>query len=116
MPRYSNLAQVKDLLAYLQLIDNPNFDPAALRILNVPKRSIGGKSVEELRKRASKMGKPVMHVVEKIVDGRIPDINPPLKSKAKAFVQTMRALRGKAVKASCLCPKVLLTQIRVHRA
>jgi DNA helicase-2/ATP-dependent DNA helicase PcrA len=103
-------------LAYLQLIDNPNFDPAALRVLNVPKRSIGEKSMEELRKRASKMGKPVMQVIEKIVESRIPDISPPLKLKARAFVQTMRALREKAVKASLLCSRILVTEIRVYRA
>lgn len=57
--------------------------------------------MEELQKRASKMGKPIMHVVEKIVDGRIPDISPPVRSKAKAFVRTMRELRQKAAKA---CP------------
>ncbi|KIM27560.1 hypothetical protein M408DRAFT_24487 [Serendipita vermifera MAFF 305830] len=96
--KFFERVEVKDLLAYLQLIDNPNFDPAALRVLNVPKRNIGNKSVEELRKRASKTGKPVMHTVEKIVDGRIPDISPPLRSKAREFIQTMRDLRQKAIK------------------
>lgn len=85
--------EIKDLLAYLQIIDNFDFDPAALRIINVPKRNIGNKSVEELRKKARKMKKPVMHVVEKIVDGRIPDINPPVLNKAKELVRTMQRLR-----------------------
>lgn len=34
---------MKDLLAYLQLIDNSNYDPAAIRIINTPKRNIGNK-------------------------------------------------------------------------
>lgn len=33
--------QVKDILAYLQLADNPSFVPAFERIINVPKRAIG---------------------------------------------------------------------------
>lgn len=37
------LSQVKDLLAYLQLIDNPQYDPAFARAVNVPTRGIGEK-------------------------------------------------------------------------
>jgi DNA helicase-2/ATP-dependent DNA helicase PcrA len=35
--------EIKDLLAYLQLIDNPDYEPAFLRVINVPKRQIGEK-------------------------------------------------------------------------
>lgn len=35
--------QVKDVLAYLQLVDNPRYDPAFHRIINVPLRALGEK-------------------------------------------------------------------------
>lgn len=35
--------QVKDVIAYLQLLDNPAFVPAFLRVINVPSRTIGEK-------------------------------------------------------------------------
>ena len=35
--------QVKDILAYLQLIDNPAFLPAFTRVVNVPSRTVGEK-------------------------------------------------------------------------
>ena len=35
--------QVKDILAYLQLIDNPAFVPAFTRVVNVPPRTVGEK-------------------------------------------------------------------------
>ena len=35
--------QVKDILAYLQLIDNPAFVPAFTRVVNVPARTVGEK-------------------------------------------------------------------------
>lgn len=35
--------QIKDLLAYLQLADNPNYVPAFARVINVPARAIGPK-------------------------------------------------------------------------
>jgi UvrD-like helicase C-terminal domain len=35
--------EVKDLLAYLQVVDNPDYEPAFVRVINVPKRQIGEK-------------------------------------------------------------------------
>lgn len=41
---YTDIAsQIKDLLAYLQLVDNPQFVPAFSRAVNVPSRGIGEK-------------------------------------------------------------------------
>ena len=41
-------AEVKDLLAYLRLINNPDDDAAFLRIVNMPRRDIGATSLEKL--------------------------------------------------------------------
>ena len=41
-------AEVKDLLAYLRLIANPDDDAAFLRVANVPRRDIGATSLEKL--------------------------------------------------------------------
>ena len=40
---FVGLVQIKDLLAYLQLVDNPLFTPAFARAVNVPSRGIGEK-------------------------------------------------------------------------
>jgi DNA helicase-2/ATP-dependent DNA helicase PcrA len=38
--------EIKDVLAYMRLISNPFDDEALMRIINVPKRGIGGKTLE----------------------------------------------------------------------
>ena len=40
-------AEVKDVLAYLRLLSNPDDDPAFLRIVNKPKRHIGATTLEK---------------------------------------------------------------------
>ena len=44
--------EVKDLLAYLQLINNPNHDVALQRVINTPTRGIGAKTVQRIRNHA----------------------------------------------------------------
>ena len=41
--------EIKDLLAYLRIINNPFDSEAALRVINFPKRGIGAKTVETLQ-------------------------------------------------------------------
>lgn len=41
-------AEVKDIMAYLRLLVNPNDDTALIRIINTPKRGIGPQTVEQV--------------------------------------------------------------------
>ncbi|KAF7318043.1 ATP-depentend DNA [Mycena chlorophos] len=85
--------EIKDILAYLQLVDNPSFAPALTRAINVPSRGIGDKSIAELIARASKTKSSLLAAVENIHDAKHPDIKPPVKSKAASFVRAIRTLR-----------------------
>ena len=44
--------EIKDLISYLRLIQNPNDDISLRRVINVPKRKIGPKAVENLENMA----------------------------------------------------------------
>ena len=48
--------EIKDILAYLRLIANPFDDEAAERIINVPRRGIGAKTIEVVNSYAHKEG------------------------------------------------------------
>ena len=48
--------EIKDILAYLRLISNPFDSEAAERIINVPRRGIGGKTLEAMYSYAASYG------------------------------------------------------------
>ncbi|OCH89587.1 UvrD-helicase-domain-containing protein [Obba rivulosa] len=94
--KFFDRLEVKDLLAYLQLVDNPYFVPAFSRVINTPSRTIGEKTVAEILAQADKRRISPVDLVERIHDGSIPDIKPPVRKKLASFVQTIRSLRLRA--------------------
>ena len=48
--------EIKDILAYLKMIDNPNDDLGVRRIINVPKRGIGQTSIDRIQSYADDGG------------------------------------------------------------
>ena len=57
--------EIKDLLSYLRLIANTQDDVALKRIINVPKRKIGTKSIEDLEHIANKENISMFDALEK---------------------------------------------------
>ena len=54
--RFYERREIKDALAYLQVISNPDDTVAARRVLNVPKRGIGAKAEEAIAAHAARYG------------------------------------------------------------
>ncbi len=56
--------EVKDTLAYLRLLVNPNDTESLLRIVNEPTRGIGATSLERLQERAVTEGRPLIEILQ----------------------------------------------------
>ncbi len=52
--RFYDRAEIKDIMAYLKLIHNPNDNVSFKRIINIPRRGIGKTSMENLEREAVK--------------------------------------------------------------
>ncbi len=61
---YYNRKEVKDLVAYLKLINNLKDDTSLLRIINVPKRGIGNKTVEDIINKAREKDTSIFESIE----------------------------------------------------
>lgn len=61
---FYNRKEIKDLIAYLKLIYNPNDDLSLDRIINVPKRGIGLKTMENLTTKASILNDSIFNIID----------------------------------------------------
>ena len=61
--------EVRDILSYLRLLVNPSDDAALLRIINVPARGIGVKTVATLREEALNRGEPLLKTARALAAG-----------------------------------------------
>jgi DNA helicase-2/ATP-dependent DNA helicase PcrA len=71
--RFYDRAEVKDLLAYLRLIQHPHDNLAFARVLNRPPRGIGQATREALEEEAAELGRSLWDVVRLDRLGRVPN-------------------------------------------
>ena len=62
--RFYERREVKDMLAYLRLIANPFDDVSLLRVVNIPARHIGDRTLDELTRWASAHGVPLYTAIQ----------------------------------------------------
>ena len=64
--------EVRDIIAYLRLLVNPADDTSFLRIVNVPRRGVGPKTLQKLREDAANRGEPLLTVSRSHALGKSP--------------------------------------------
>ncbi|WP_411842354.1 DNA helicase PcrA [Salinicoccus sp. HZC-1] len=62
--KFYDRMEIKDLLSYLKVIQNPNDDIAFERIVNVPKRGIGPKTVDKLKEHGRHTGASIYEAIK----------------------------------------------------
>ncbi|MEJ8305014.1 DNA helicase PcrA [Saccharibacillus sacchari] len=66
--KFYDRKEIKDLLAYLKLLSNPDDDISLVRVINVPKRGIGDTSVAKLAAAAAERGVSMFKILEVVDD------------------------------------------------
>ncbi|MWV46694.1 DNA helicase PcrA [Paenibacillus sp. HJL G12] len=66
--KFYDRKEIKDILAYLRLISNPDDDLSLARVINVPKRGIGDTSVAKLSAAAAERGISIFQVLAVVDD------------------------------------------------
>jgi DNA helicase-2/ATP-dependent DNA helicase PcrA len=61
--RFYDRKEIKDTLSYLRLLSNPSDTLGLMRIINVPKRSIGKATLDKLQQAAQELGVPIWEII-----------------------------------------------------
>ena len=61
---FYNRKEIKDLISYLKVIYNSNDDISLLRIINVPKRGIGDKTIQNLTEKANSLNTSLFEAID----------------------------------------------------
>lgn len=84
--------EIKDIIAYLRVIQNPQDDISLKRIINVPRRGIGLRTIEKIEDRASLKEESLYSVLIDIEDNS--DISRKARASISEFVDLMSTLRS----------------------
>jgi len=86
--------EIKDIMAYLRLLANPDDDAAFLRIINTPRREIGPVTLEKLAGYAKRRGVPLLMACDEL--GLHEALNAPSRDKLQAFAQWLGGIARQA--------------------
>ncbi|MSQ26179.1 MAG: AAA family ATPase [Dehalococcoidia bacterium] len=99
--RFYERREVKDVLAYLRVTYNPYDDVNLLRIVNVPSRGIGQKSLDELARWANRRSLPLYAAIQLLGEppeqrGEGPDLGQRAEKALAGFLELIRGLEAEA--------------------
>jgi DNA helicase-2/ATP-dependent DNA helicase PcrA len=89
--RFYERREVKDIIAYLRLIQNPYDSVSLLRIINVPPRGIGQRSLDELSHRAKSTGVPEYKALQ-LMEQNPPSLSPRISQTLIGFSKLVEEL------------------------
>ena len=112
--RFYERKEVKDLMAYLRVLSNPHDSVALARIINVPKRGIGDKSISGVKDYAFEHG---IHLIDALRTPETAGLNAGAAKRLIEFVtliDTLRALAADEPLPSLIAEIISRTGYRAH--
>ncbi len=109
--------EIKDLIAYLRLIHNSKDNVSLLRVLNVPKRGIGIKTIDKLTNLADNMDKSIYEVIESGKEKDFKNMIEDLKKVSESITLTElidKVLDASGMKKALEQEKTLESEIRLE--
>ncbi|MEM7565117.1 MAG: UvrD-helicase domain-containing protein [Pseudomonadota bacterium] len=99
--------EIKDIMAYLRVITNPDDDQALLRIINVPRREIGATSIRALADYAALRKRSLDIAMREL--GLLESLNNRARVRIQGFIEIIEWLRQQAQQedAMSLCRSLI---------
>lgn len=96
--KFYDRLEVKDILAYLKLILNPNDDVSFRRVINVPTRGIGKTTIDRIESISNVNRIPMIEATNMAIEHR--EFNAGATSKLRGFLNLLESLRDEARQVS----------------
>lgn len=93
--RFYERREIRDIVAYLRVLDNPGDSVSMRRILNTPRRGIGDRAEACVAVYAENTGANFNDALQAAAEGRVPMLNSRSEKAIASFVQMLDQLRGK---------------------
>ncbi|MGW0159397.1 DNA helicase PcrA [Mycobacterium sp. NPDC003323] len=92
--RFYERKEIRDIVAYLRVLDNPGDSVSMRRILNTPRRGIGDRAEACVAVYAENTGGSFNDALQAAAEGRVPMLNTRSEKAIASFVQMLDELRG----------------------
>ena len=90
--RFFDRAEIKDVLAYLRLVENPDSESDLMRVINVPARGIGKKTLDQVFEEASRTDCSPWKAASSMVNN--PSLPSGARQKVRQFVELIEQWRA----------------------
>src|ERR1700758_698093 len=93
--RFYERKEIRDIVAYLRVLDNPGDAVSLRRILNTPRRGIGDRAEACVAVYAENTGSSFADALDAAAEGRVPMLNTRSEKAIAAFVEILDELRSR---------------------
>jgi DNA helicase II / ATP-dependent DNA helicase PcrA len=93
--RFYERKEIRDIVAYLRVLDNPGDSVSMRRILNTPRRGIGDRAEACVAVYAENTGATFNDALQAAAEGRVPMLNTRSEKAIAAFVELIDELRSR---------------------